>query len=65
MIVYGTTTNTSVGKLFVAGIIPGLLLGGALNVSSPSGGRGAMAGRVASASTARRSSQRSRKRCRR
>jgi tripartite ATP-independent transporter DctM subunit len=30
MIVYGTTTNTSVGKLFVAGIIPGLLLGGAL-----------------------------------
>ena len=30
MIVYGTTTNTSVGKLFVAGIVPGLLLGTAL-----------------------------------
>ena len=30
MIVYGTTTNTSVGKLFVAGIVPGLLLGAAL-----------------------------------
>jgi tripartite ATP-independent transporter DctM subunit len=30
MIVYGTTTNTSVGKLFVGGIVPGLLLGMAL-----------------------------------
>ena len=30
MIVYGTTTNTSVGKLFMGGIIPGLLLGGGL-----------------------------------
>ena len=30
MIVYGTTTNTSVGKLFIAGIVPGLLLGAAL-----------------------------------
>ena len=30
MIVYGTTTNTSVGKLFLGGIIPGLLLGLAL-----------------------------------
>ena len=32
MIVYGTTTNTSVGKLFLGGIIPGLLLGLALIV---------------------------------
>ena len=30
MIVYGTTTNTSVGKLFLAGVIPGLLLGASL-----------------------------------
>lgn len=28
MIVYGSLTNTSIGKLFVAGIIPGLLLTG-------------------------------------
>ena len=28
MIIYGSMTNTSVGKLFVAGIIPGLLLAG-------------------------------------
>lgn len=27
LIVYGTITNTSVGKLFLAGIIPGLMLG--------------------------------------
>lgn len=27
LIVYGTITNTSVGKLFVAGIIPGIMLG--------------------------------------
>ena len=27
MIVYGTTTNTSVGKLFIAGIVPGLQTG--------------------------------------
>ncbi|MEO6984951.1 MAG: TRAP transporter large permease [Paralcaligenes sp.] len=27
MIVYGTTTNTSVGKLFLGGVIPGVLLG--------------------------------------
>ncbi len=27
MIVYGTTTNTSVGKLFLGGVIPGILLG--------------------------------------
>lgn len=30
MIVYGTTTNTSVGKLFLGGIVPGILLGSAL-----------------------------------
>lgn len=30
LIVYGTTTNTSIGKLFLAGIIPGILLGVAL-----------------------------------
>lgn len=30
MIVYGTTTNTSVGKLFLGGVIPGVLLGTAL-----------------------------------
>jgi len=28
MIIYGSMTNTSVGKLFVAGIIPGLLMAG-------------------------------------
>jgi tripartite ATP-independent transporter DctM subunit len=32
MIVYGTTTNTSVGKLFLGGVIPGILLGCALIV---------------------------------
>ncbi|MBK1780397.1 TRAP transporter large permease [Advenella sp. WQ 585] len=30
LIIYGTISNTSVGKLFMAGIIPGLLLGAAL-----------------------------------
>jgi C4-dicarboxylate transporter DctM subunit len=30
MIVYGVTTDQSIGKLFMAGVIPGLLLGGAL-----------------------------------
>lgn len=30
MIVYGTITNTSVGKLFLGGIVPGILLGSAL-----------------------------------
>jgi len=30
LIVYGTITDTSVGKLFLAGIIPGILLGGSL-----------------------------------
>lgn len=32
MIVYGTATNTSIGDLFVAGIIPGILTGGGLMV---------------------------------
>jgi len=30
MIIYGITTDQSIGKLFIAGIIPGLLLGGSL-----------------------------------
>lgn len=30
MIVYGTATNTSIGALFVAGILPGILAGGGL-----------------------------------
>lgn len=30
MIVYGTATNTSIGALFVAGIIPGIMAGGGL-----------------------------------
>lgn len=30
LIIYGTTTNTSVGKLFMAGIVPGILLSLAL-----------------------------------
>src|SRR5690606_23315256 len=32
LIVYGTVSNTSVGKLFMAGIVPGILLGVALIV---------------------------------
>ncbi|MEP6971158.1 MAG: TRAP transporter large permease [Betaproteobacteria bacterium] len=30
LIVYGTTTNTSIGKLFLAGIVPGILLSASL-----------------------------------
>ncbi len=30
LIIYGTSTNTSIGKLFMAGIVPGILLGVAL-----------------------------------
>ena len=30
MIIYGITTDQSIGKLFIAGIIPGVLLGGSL-----------------------------------
>ncbi|HHO57937.1 TRAP transporter large permease [Oceanithermus desulfurans] len=32
MIIYGITTDQSIGKLFIAGIIPGILLGGSLIV---------------------------------
>ena len=32
MIVYGSLTNNSIGKLFIAGIIPGLLLTGCFMV---------------------------------
>ena len=32
MIVYGTATNTSIGDLFVAGLVPGILAGGSLMV---------------------------------
>ncbi len=30
MIIYGITTDQSIGKLFIAGVIPGILLGGSL-----------------------------------
>ncbi|HHW7446950.1 TPA: C4-dicarboxylate TRAP transporter large permease protein DctM [Pasteurella multocida] len=33
MVVYAAATETSVGKLFMAGVVPGLLLGGALMVA--------------------------------
>lgn len=34
LIVYGVTSDTSIGKLFMAGIIPGIILGGILIASS-------------------------------
>ena len=34
MVLYGVTTNTSISELFIAGILPGLLLGGAFMVTS-------------------------------
>ncbi|MCL2895602.1 TRAP transporter large permease [Brenneria tiliae] len=34
MIVYGTTSNTSIGKLFMGGVIPGLMLAAALVVAA-------------------------------
>ncbi|MCG8509232.1 MAG: TRAP transporter large permease [Rhodospirillales bacterium] len=34
MVLYGVTTNTSIKELFLAGIVPGILLGGAFMVTS-------------------------------
>jgi len=35
MIVYGAMTETSIGRLFAAGIIPGILLAGAFHDLDP------------------------------
>ncbi|MGB6008322.1 TRAP transporter large permease [Castellaniella sp.] len=32
-IIYGVTTNTSISKLFVSGVVPGILMGGALLIA--------------------------------
>lgn len=34
MVLYGVTTNTSIKELFIAGIVPGIILGGAFMVTS-------------------------------
>ena len=39
MIIYGVTAKISIGKLFIAGIIPGLLIGGMLMMVAYIGAR--------------------------